>query len=501
MTEEQKERKPGRIKKILKCIGLSILTLLILLALVVEAPKKLVILLLIILAAFTALPKWMRKWFWLGVGAVVLVLTIWVFLPEDNEGWRPYTFDNELAALEAKYTIPDEENAAFVYDEIFETLDTDSNQPEFFLKSKPSSKDRPWHSKNHPEMAEWLKDHQNTIAKLIQAAQKEKCHFSIPTDSWDLCHHTERLAPMRQCAFLLVSAANNDIAEGRIDAGLEKYLCIIRMADHLYQQPVAIYFLVGSGLERSALTQLNGFVIESEPTAEQFRLIINASGDLENNWGSVFKKVLDSDKLIIKNTFCSMAYEVNSEGKVRFSLNPYAVFEAACPNELPTPTYWQKKLYKAKTIFAWFGMPPNPQKTGEIFDNSFDIYDAMTEPDFNWKNQPQESGSSLTKKYLYRIKFNIKYIAQMMACMSEESYYGIHDVYLKILTMRRGSRLLIAIRQYKNEHGSWPPDLESIKSTAPAEAFVDPVTGNPLQYENHGERFSLYGETANIWPG
>jgi len=44
------------------------------------------------------------------------------------------------------------------------------------------------------------------------------------------------------------------------------------------------------------------------------------------------------------------------------------------------------------------------------------------------------------------------------------------------------------------------PNLNAIKSAAPAEAFIDPVTSNPLQYENHGERFSLYGETANIWP-
>jgi hypothetical protein len=34
----------------------------------------------------------------------------------------------------------------------------------------------------------------------------------------------------------------------------------------------------------------------------------------------------------------------------------------------------------------------------------------------------------------------------------------------------------------------------------PAEALVDPVTGKQLNYENHGKRFSLYGEMVNIWP-
>ena len=91
MAEEKQEKKTcGIVRRIFKWIGLSILILLILLALVVEAPKKLVILLLIILAAFTALPKPARKWFWLSVGAVVLLLIIWIFLPEDNEGCKIY---------------------------------------------------------------------------------------------------------------------------------------------------------------------------------------------------------------------------------------------------------------------------------------------------------------------------------------------------------------------------------------------------------------------------
>jgi hypothetical protein len=42
--------------------------------------------------------------------------------------------------------------------------------------------------------------------------------------------------------------------------------------------------------------------------------------------------------------------------------------------------------------------------------------------------------------------------------------------------------------------------LDSIESDVPAEAFIDPVTENPLEYENHGECFSLYGETIKIWP-
>ena len=84
--------------------------------------------------------------------------------------------------------------------------------------------------------------------------------------------------------------------------------------------------------------------------------------------------------------------------------------------------------------------------------------------------------------------------------MSESSYYGFHDIYLKRLTLQRGSRLLAAIRRYQLKKGKWPENLEPIESTVPPEALIDPVTGEQLQYENHGERFSLYGEKGNIWP-
>jgi hypothetical protein len=495
MAEQNQERqKPRPIRRILKWLGVGLVSMLLILAVIYQAPWKVITLLAVFLAACTVLPKAARKWFWLSVGAVVLVLIIWVFLPEDDEGWRPYTFDAELAALEAQYAIPDEENAALLYDEILETLDTDSNQPESFLKSKPSSINEPWLSKDHPETAQWLKDHQDTIANLLQTARKDKCHFSIPADGWDLGGHSERLAPMRKCAFLLVSAGNNDIAEGRIDAGLEKYLCIIRMADHLYQQPVTIDFVVASGLERLALTRLSRFVIEDRPTAEQLQIVSDSARDLKNNWTSELKKMLEPDKLSSKNTFCSMTYEVNSQGKVRFSRDPLAAFRAVRPTELPKPTYPQRLLYKAKTVFAWLFMPSTPQQAAEILDAR---YDVMKEPDYDWSKQPQKFDSFFTRGNLNRIRLNYRYFARLMADLSEGSYLRLRDTYLRSLAIRRGSRVLIALKQYNVNNGRWPEDLDEIRANVPSEALIDPQNNNSYMYRLTEDDFRLYSKGAN----
>ncbi|GAI53057.1 unnamed protein product, partial [marine sediment metagenome] len=85
--EEQEKKKPGIVRRIFKWIGLGLLTLLIILGLVFQAPWKVITLLLIVLAACRILPKPTVKWFWLSVGAVVIALIIWVFMPDDTEGW------------------------------------------------------------------------------------------------------------------------------------------------------------------------------------------------------------------------------------------------------------------------------------------------------------------------------------------------------------------------------------------------------------------------------
>jgi len=490
--ESQEKKKSGILKRIFKWIGLGLLTLLLLAAIIFQAPLKVITLLVVILAACTVLPKAVRKWFWLTTGAVVIALIIWTLLPEDDEGWHPYTFDEELAAMEAKYAIPDEENAALAYDEIFQNLDIDANQPEFFIKSKPSSKDEPWLSKDHPETAQWLKGQQKTIDTLIEISEMEKCKFPIPVEPASLTRYMKRFSKMRRITFLLVSAANNDIAEGRIDAALEKYLCVIQMAEHLYQQPVMIDFMVGFSIEHMALEQLNRFVIEGQPGEKQLRLIANSIKGPKNNWGPDWQKILDFEKLYAKNTLCGMVYEADSEGKTRLTRRSFASTIGQSPQQLPAGTYSRRKCAKLGVIFVWLYVPSAPEEIGEIVDASYAKYYAMTEPGFDWDKEPVEFRPHWKVNYLSGVK--------LIANLPEQAYYRVHEIYLRNLELRRGSRLLTAIKQYNIEHGSWPRSLDAIKPEAPAEAFIDPVSGGQLEYENHGERFSLYGETINIWP-
>ena len=199
--------------------------------------------------------------------------------------------------------------------------------------------------------------------------------------------------------------------------------------------------------------------------------------------------MLDFEKLYAKNQLSGMVYEINPKRKTRFSRSPLSSSLEITQSQ----SYQRRKCAKLGTIFAWLYVPSSPEKIGKIVDAGFEKHYAMTKSEFNWNIESSEP------KIQY--KCNYSYMVELMTGLTYPVYFRIHEIYLKYLTLRRGSRLLVAIKQYKNEHGRWPENLEAIKSAAPAEAFLDPVTGELLQYENHGERFSLYGEKTNVWPG
>jgi len=518
----EKQKKPGLIKKIFKWIGLSILTALILAALVFEAPRKLVILLLIILAAFTALPRPCRKYFWLTAACIVIALTIWIFLPVNNEGWQPYefNFDKELKKLEDKYSIPPEENAAIIYNQLMESYDNDDYNIFNIIDSDPNTFNdtfrNPWLSKDQPEIADWFKRNQSIIETLIEISKINKCMFPI-SDPTKSDSQFDRNSAIRRWARLLIIAINNDIAEGRSEKAVQKYVALLQMAKHLYQQPTTIAFLNGISIEQLAIRYLNRFVIENEALDSHIKTIEKALPDIENDWNSVFIKNAEYEKLCAKTELTNY-YEINSKRRIRLTRDPYAWLRASGRelyqdagidtdkyNVIFTgflyPTYLQQKLIKAKTILRWLTMPSDPEKAAEMLGKCLDQYDVMAEPDFDWEKLLQQPESFITGSNFYRrIYYNIHF-DRLIADKWAESHYSLRDTYLRALTLRRGSRLLIAIRQYKNENGKWPESLDAIKSAAPAEAFLDPVTGNQLEYENHGDRFSLYGAKTNVWPG
>jgi len=491
----KKRKWPTILKLIFKWIGLALLALLLIAAIIFRAPWKIITLLAIILLACTALPKTLRKWFWAGVALIVIALIIWVFLPVDNEGWKSYTFDKELAAIEAKRAIPDKENAAIIYNQLLETYDDgdlEPNLPDPNFYAYDMALQEPWSGEDYPELAKWLKERQTIIATLLEASQKEKCRFPIVADTAALGQHMNIFSPMRSWAYLLRYAANNDLAEGRPDHAVEKQIALLQMANHLCQQTTTLFLLTGIAIEDLALENMNSFIVQGQPASEHLGLIENKYAEIKHNWKSDLPGILEGEKLLMKSLL-AMFYETNPNGKTRLSRNPTAALRALSPQipqEIPPLTYWQRKLVKAGTILGWFFLPSTPEKAGKIIDHSYEKLYEMAEPDFGWQKEPK--GFSITS-----IRFNFRFLTRSLVDMSYPVHYGLHDIYLRCTADKRGSRILIALRRYKNKQGHWPESLEDIKPLADDKIFTDPLNGSSFVYKLTNENFILYSIGKN----
>jgi hypothetical protein len=300
----------------------------------------------------------------------------------------------------------------------------------------------------------------------------------------------DHLSAMRQWAFLLIRAANNDVAEGRIRQGLQKYLSVRKMGDHMRRQSTLLEMQVGIAIEAHAIGRFKMFVVTSDVTEEHLTIIEKAVAEMKYDWASDLPRFLEHEKLMVKNLICGMAYQVNSEGKTRLSRDPQAAMRPIFPGECLPLTYKQRKCIKACIIWGWFFVPSTPQKAGEIIDGIYEEFYSMAEPDFDWEKEPEEFSLS-------SIKFNFGFFAKSMVSLLKRSLYRIHEIYLRADAEKKGTLLIIALRRYKNEHGQWPQRLGEVKGLADAEVFVDPISGDSFVYKLTEENFTLYSKGKN----
>jgi hypothetical protein len=190
-------------------------------------------------------------------------------LPDNNKDWQPYkfSFSNEIAAIDAQYKIPDKENAAIIYNELLEN----------YSKSEPNRRDANgiyttsrilWKTRDYPEIAELLKQKQPVIEKLTEASNIEKCSFPV-SSPLDNCKQSDRLLAMNNWARMLISAANNDLGEGRNTEAFEKCLTVMRIGQQLCRQPTQIDWLVGTAIESLGISRIKEFIVDKDISKEQ----------------------------------------------------------------------------------------------------------------------------------------------------------------------------------------------------------------------------------------
>jgi hypothetical protein len=210
--------------------------------------------------------------------------------------------DEQLADIEEARAVPDAENAAILYDELLrdpKATSLLSRCPDFLVGPVFNQRrTEPWHSQDHPELAAWIGEHQYIIDKLVEASQFEQCRFPIDIDITSI--NPMGRGVMRQWAFLLIFAVNNDLAEGRPDAGMAKWRCLLGMTDHLRQQPDLIDNLLAEAVARLALESMARFVVTGDVSAEHLRKLEAMPLHLADDWEQHADEIRRIERLMMQ---------------------------------------------------------------------------------------------------------------------------------------------------------------------------------------------------------
>lgn len=68
---------------------------------------------------------------------------------------------------------------------------------------------------------------------------------------------------------------------------------------------------------------------------------------------------------------------------------------------------------------------------------------------------------------------------------------------LRFLADKRGNRILIALRRYKNQNNQWPESLEQIKPFVDPNVLIDPQNNGTFVYKKTDNDFMLYSRGRN----
>ena len=74
----------------------------------------------------------------------------------------------------------------------------------------------------------------------------------------------------------------------------------------------------------------------------------------------------------------------------------------------------------------------------------------------------------------------------------------VKELYLRLLTDRQGTQILVALRQYKNKNGKWPETLDELKPFLNSDdIIVDPQNKGSFVYKLKDGNFILYSTGLN----
>lgn len=157
--------------------------------------------------------------------------------------------------------IPDDENAALVYEKAWEALELTEEQEELLRDDDATVEAlRPIVEQNH-----------RAVSLLREAAQMQKCRFEpVPDDQGGPFPDQPHLSKLRALGRLLQATAVIQAADGHASGALSRIADEVAMSDHLQHKPSGVIeYLVARALLIRAARSLEEVLVSTDPSPRQ----------------------------------------------------------------------------------------------------------------------------------------------------------------------------------------------------------------------------------------
>lgn len=341
----------------------------------------------------------------------------------------------ELKALVIPPEIPDEENAALVYEEAFKAMSDIGDNPEAAaaydraLKGEITAGDA-------RSLRDWIQKNKKAIDLLREAAMRPGCRFALKWEdgfSMQLPH----ISKMMMAGNLLRIDGMIRQLEGNGATAADSFHASLAMGMHIRQEPILISQLVGSAMDGISADGLGGTSLNS--------------GSLESFIGRL-------DPEAIRRT-----YAQSLVGEVYFAVQTFMRGDMA-------------SLLEGR--WDWLKDPLRPHDVAYYVETMTEIISLSDLP----YHEMREKMEILEKTRME----NSPYYAEA----TRELLPGISSVARNIAKSEARlnmAKIALDLDRYRAKHGHFPTTLHSLSGTVPS----DPLTGQAFRYRLEGSGFVL----------
>ncbi len=419
------------------------------------------------------LPRWLKIVLILVGTLLFLAASAWVLLDivtrQDLRAalaeTRALGWPTEIDELYPE-PIPDEENAALLYQQAFGQLALTNDEDERICDVDSLETWSALTEEEQDTVRQALKKNANYLMLLHQAARLEKCQFDLRySDGFAML--LPHLTEMRQAVRVLRAAALVALAEGDTEQACQHWLDSVALARDAGDEKILISELVRLACFSMSTHTLESMVESGQLTDSQLAQAASALEDLDLRPG--LADSLRGELAFARSIFAGPA--TGLEEVLRYSGPGY-------------PLRLLSRLYCSPLARPW-----------RQHDRATHL--MLMREGIELAEQPYAASASRRRQWEQKVPptphWRAPLTARLLPALTRASQAAAGGEARRDL-----AQTALALERYRLAHGQYPESLDALVPDILPEVPLDPFDGKPLRYVRSDERVAVYSVGTNL---